>query len=384
MPARTVLLTGGRAPYTLELARVLADDGCDVHVAESVDVHLTRLSRTACHHRVPPPRQEPAAFIEALVALIRETGAELLLPTCEEVFWVARGRDVLSEHCVVPVPELATLRDVHHKGAFIRVAAEAGLPVPDTRVATTEGGLREAVAALGDVVIKPAWSRFATRVVRRPEPRDLARLEPGRDAPLVVQQWLDGPEWCSWSLAREGRLIAHACYAPRFTANAAAVAFTHVDQPRIREHAARFAEATQWTGFLAFDWREHQGDVLPIECNPRGTSGIHLLAGQPGFADALRSLVDPPHERDRVEPAPGTRAQVALAMLLYGHHKPGPHGGESWWRTLRRSRDVLWRRDDPLPLLLGMASYVGIAGTALRRGVGMLEASTWDIQWDGE
>src|SRR5579862_3436967 len=95
-----VLLTGGRAPVTLDLARKFARAGYCVSVAESSPVHLCRYSNSVRNcYDVPPPNTEPAAFIAALIEIIREEQIDLLIPTCEEVFFVAQGLERLSEYC---------------------------------------------------------------------------------------------------------------------------------------------------------------------------------------------------------------------------------------------------------------------------------------------
>ncbi len=380
-PADRVLLTGGRAPVTLELARLLARDGATVHVAESLPLPLTRLSRHVRHHRVPPPRQDPDGFLGALEALVARHGIELLLPTCEETFYVAR-----SPRLPAPLPPPDLLRQVHHKGSFPALARRLGIPAPETRTVTDRADLHEAVLALAPAVVKPAFSRFATHVLRDPDPASLAPLVPTPARPWVVQRALPGPERCTASVAWRGRLVAHADYRPHFTVNRAAVAFTHTADPLLEERVSRFVAGTGWTGLVAFDWREGPDGPAAIECNPRATSGLHLLAGVPGFPALLRQLhgAGPPPGQALLRPAPGTAAQVALAMVMYGTAARPPEGRRPWLRTLSRSRDVLWAADDPLPFVLGLLPWAHLAWAAARHRTSMLEASTLDIRWDGE
>jgi len=94
-----VLLTGGRAPATLELARIFHSAGHQVFLAESVSGSLTANSRAvAASFLIPPPRQQPKDFIRALIEIICQNKIDLLIPTCEEAFHVARGYAELSKH----------------------------------------------------------------------------------------------------------------------------------------------------------------------------------------------------------------------------------------------------------------------------------------------
>jgi len=129
-----VALTGGRAPATLELARLLARAGHTVVVAESVRWPLTRGARAVARSvRVPPPRHDPAGFAEALADLMVRERIDLLVPTCEEVFYVARARDRLAQLGQVLAAPLAQLHPLHSKWQFAQRAAAHGLAVPETR-----------------------------------------------------------------------------------------------------------------------------------------------------------------------------------------------------------------------------------------------------------
>src|SRR5687768_15246342 len=99
---KTILLTGGRAPAALELARVFHAAGHRVLMAESVKHHLSQPSRAiAANFHVPPPRQQTAEYLAALRQIITAHNVDLLIPTCEEIFYVAMGREMLSQHCAV-------------------------------------------------------------------------------------------------------------------------------------------------------------------------------------------------------------------------------------------------------------------------------------------
>ena len=86
-----VLITGGRAPVALDLARHFAAAGAEVFVADSAPCFLARASKAVRRgFRVPPPRQAPQAFAKAIGSIVRREKIELIVPTCEEVFFVAR------------------------------------------------------------------------------------------------------------------------------------------------------------------------------------------------------------------------------------------------------------------------------------------------------
>ena len=368
MPTRTVLLTGGRAPVALDVARHLAGAGVRVVVAESMAWPMTRGSRAVARSvRVPPPRQQPAAFLEALERLAREEGATLVVPTCEETFTVARlaGVPVFTS----PLDVLARL---HDKGRFAERLAELGLPVPETHRITSRADLAPFVTPAW--VLKPAFSRFGTQALVPPHrPRRVAALDPTPERPIVAQRFVAGAQVCTTSVCHGGRVLAYAAYRTPFVAGHAGVWFRHVAHAEARAVAERLAAAERFTGFLSLDFIEApDGRVVAIECNPRATSGLHL------FRDArlAAAILD----AEPVEPSGGD-ARLALPMLAAGAaHRLSP----AWRRAARTSRDVVWDPRDPLPSLGQMLTAATFLGRAAHHRCSPLAATTHDIEWNGD
>lgn len=113
--AQRVLLTGARAPFTPGLARHLNDHEHRVVVADSLKFPITRFSRaTAAFYRIPPPATQFEAFLQALIGIIRHERLEMLIPTCEEIFYIARGREALPPCRSVFADTLETLTTLHN------------------------------------------------------------------------------------------------------------------------------------------------------------------------------------------------------------------------------------------------------------------------------
>ena len=356
-PLRTVVVTGGRAPVALCLARHLAAAGCRVVVAESMAWPTTRASlAVALSVRVPPPRQKPAAFLDALERIVRDERASLVVPTCEETFTVAR---LLARG----VPVLTSPRDVlarlHDKGAFAATATAAGVRVPETHRLTSRAAL---APFLTDAwVLKPAFSRFGADALVPPHRRRaLAALQPTPERPLVAQRFVPGRQVCTYAVAHAGRIVAQAAYATPYAAGRAGVWFRHEPYAEALAMTQRVAAHTGFTGQIALDVIEDaDGRAWAIECNPRATSGLHLFRGDPAFA---RAVLDPDAVRVPVEPV-GRDAMLALPMLAAG----AAHGFDRPWRSAFASaRDVAWDAGDPLPAAGQLLTQIEAAHQAIR------------------
>ena len=84
MSRKTVLLTLGRLPKALELARGFHALGCRVLVAEPHAWHVCRLSRTvASSFALPAPNTHPDDYAQALRALVEREGVALIVPVSE-------------------------------------------------------------------------------------------------------------------------------------------------------------------------------------------------------------------------------------------------------------------------------------------------------------
>ena len=203
------------------------------------------------------------------------------MSVCEEIFELARGADQLPEGSRLWSESFDRLVGLHDKSAFMAWAARLGLPTPETHRITSRHHVRELA---GDWFLKPCFSTFA--VAGRRWGPDQARLGAGDqswlegqdisvDRPWVAQQFLSGHGWCAYALAESGRVLSLVCYPVEWTAGpGACVAFTARRHQGVEEWVRRFVGAATLTGQMAFDFIEVAGKgVLPLECNPRATSG---------------------------------------------------------------------------------------------------------------
>ena len=91
---QTILLTGGRAPAALELARIFSRRGARVVAVDSCGPFICEHSRhISASLRVPSPRFEPEKYASAVLGFIREQKVDLVVPCTEETFYLAQMRD---------------------------------------------------------------------------------------------------------------------------------------------------------------------------------------------------------------------------------------------------------------------------------------------------
>jgi hypothetical protein len=381
-----VLLTGARAPVTLELIRTFARAGHQVFVAESARVHLGQASKFVTRsYALPKPRLEPQAFSQELERIVQLEQIDLVIPTCEEVFWISGMIAGSSLRNKFFVTDSKTLLELHDKSRFAGLARGLGLQSPETRTLGSRSDL-ERLPRDRKWILKPAFSRFAAKTQILEVGTKLPNLEPNNNQVWLAQTFLEGQELCSFAVARAGIVQAFVLYRPIWRAGlGASVMFESIaaNEP-ISLEALRMTQAivshTIFTGQIAFDFILANTSLNLLECNPRATSGVHLFAPDDYLERAYCEKLETP-----IVPCESRRALLALPMLLYGL----PSAMRSsrvleWWSDLTSTRDVVFDRDDPNPAWYQIPSAIELLREASRLNRSALEASTADIEWNGE
>lgn len=382
--ARRVLITGARAAVALDTARDFADAGWEVHLADSVPSRMARWSALrAQHHAYPAPRQRPSDFAAGVERLADAHQIDRIVPTCEEVYWLAAQplREALGDRLFAP--DLATLRSLHDKFAFAQTAQGWGLNAPESRPIDTQDDLAELADASSEWVFKPRFSRFGESALIGPEAKALRSIRPTPEAPWLAQRLIRGDEACFHAAAYHGRLVAFAAYrSPWRLKGGAGYAFEPTpkeESEALRAIAQTLASKAGIHGQFACDvMRDEAGSHWLLECNPRATSGAHFLTGGGDFARAVGDGIPMPAK------ASGS-LHLGPAMLVFGLPQ-ALFGGQwtAWREQWRAGRDVIARPSDRQPLAGALVDAARFMLSGVWHGVSTNAATTRDIEWNGE
>lgn len=377
--SKRVLLTGGRAPVTLDLVRYFAAEGYLVYVADSFTYHLSKSSnKVEKSFTISSPVHSYEQFITDLHEIIKTYQIDLLVPTCEEIFYIAKGKKTLEKDCIVFCEELSILNEFHHKYKFIQKVQAKGLPIPETYVVHSQDEYKKALHLIQcDAVVKPVYSRFGTEVVfvKKDHIEDINSQF--REGVYVVQEEIKGKTICNYSILHHGKLMATANYEVHYTAGkGAAIQFQHTPHLKIKQWLEQFFKNSNVTGQFAFDFIETKsGDIFVIECNPRSTSGLHLFKDV-NIVESFLGI-----NEQTLEPLPQTKRMIGLAMLIYGM-KPGTF--LKGVQTYITSADIIWSKRDMKPFFYQFYTYFHMLRLGRKLKISALEASTVDIEWNGD
>ena len=377
MSERCALLTLGRLPVALEIARALRADGWRVVVADPLAWHLCRLSRAVARSVVvTAPAVDAARFREELLAIVRDEGVSLVVPVSEETLFVAGLHGRLPEGVTLACSSFESLLAMHDKWRFAERARELGLAVPETALASGEAGA--ALAAGGAHVVKPRLSCSGVGV--RLRGAGGAIDTDVRDDGWIVQRRLGGASLCVAAFVVDGEARALVAYRSRLESGSVSVLFERVAVPDgVRGFVAGFVAASDHVGMIAFDFiADEGGDWHAIECNPRATSGLHLMA-RSTIVDGVLGR----RGREALVPL-GTRRQEAWSALatLQGRALRGRVSG-AHWKRFATTRDVDWSGDDPWPFLGMVPANGALMWRALRARRSITEVTMADMGWYG-
>jgi len=372
---RTVLLTLGRLPKALDIARSFAALGYRVVIAEPFRRHLAGVSRAVSRSIVvTAPATDRLRYLADLRRIIDEEGVSLVVPVSEETMHVAFLRDALPPSTSLFAMAPQVLLELHDKQRFIARCAALGLGAPETYALGTEAAA--ALAARSPFVVKPVLSCSGRGVSLHPAGAPLPTPPNGGKA--IVQRCIEGDVFSSFSIADRGRARVTVVYRGAVMSGTVAVCFERViDQPAIEQWVEAFVARTGFSGFVSFDFVvERSGRVFAIECNPRATSGIHFVHPD----DLASTILDPAGEAPVRFREQRTLQQLFPCLTETQKSMFGPRFRSNLHHLLT-ARDVTWQARDPLPLLTMPATSWPIIEMSIRRGCTFGEVATLDVGW---
>ncbi len=373
---RTALLTVGRFPKALTLARGLHRHGVRVLVADPLKRQLCSVSRSVSkNYQVAAPNTDVRAWERDILEIIDREQVTDLVPVSEEVCHVANLAPKLPAHVRYVGPSTPWIAQWHDKLAFVSHAIDRGVTAPS--VFTTADPEARALVRQTECVLKPRRGCSGT---------DISFIPPGSSLPppsneLLVQRKVEGTHLYTISWVEDGQVMTTASYRGSTHSGTVAVGFQSAPTPfSVKQWIEQFVADTGTTGFLSFDFILDRGGIpWGIECNPRASSGIHFI-DEAWLGAAVMGEASTPAS---ITPA-GKRAQWSYSTLTEAYKHLWRLRAPQLLRCLRDllvSRDVVWSWRDPLPFLLMTPLCWEFIWKSIRERMPIGDASQCDIAW---
>lgn len=374
-----VLITGARAPIALDLARMFHRAQHQVYMADSTHYPLSKASNCITEYIIlPSPRLQPMQFVNSLNQALKAFQIDMLIPTCEEIFYISQYRNHFSSDLIVFCDDFTKLKGLHNKYTFIQSCLTHRIHTPKTYLIDENISVED----LEDIryVIKPVYSRFATHVILNANINHILELKKSKPKQLIAQEFIDGVEYSTYGVAIKGKLTANVCYHSLYRAGkGAGILFHNVHMPEILNFITDYVRENDFTGQIAFDFiQDKKGNVYVIECNPRGTSGLHFFKHENNFPNAFVEL--------SVLLIPDKLRYKALKLAVYFFAFPkirSFHGFCNLIKHLSQCQDIIYEKNDKMPAFYQLYSLMMILIKSLVTLKSPLTISTHDIEYDG-
>ena len=364
-----ILITCPRAPVSIEWIRIFNRAGHEVILVDSVSFPIAKYYKKTQFIKIASPRLDFENYKKEMLELIAEV--DWVIPNCEDIFFLTQVRDSIEKENISTdtfffMPKSELLFELHHKFEFFKHLNEH-VKFPNTRLLTEVSQ----ISIDKNSIIKPVFSRFGRSVIREVSKENIENIEVTEAYPWVQQERIVGKAICNYALILNGELLAHVAYRPKYLLNGAAATYfePYVDE-RLEKFVEQFAKESNYTGQVAFDFIDNGQDLYVLECNPRATSGLHILSEGLTFESGTFTY----EEKQRWAYRVGTTlySLFGLKALFKGEFTV-------LVQDFKRAKDVL----EDVSLYGQSMSMFGMLQRAVWHRKDVTSASTFDIEFDG-
>ncbi|CCG84740.1 protein of unknown function, partial [Taphrina deformans PYCC 5710] len=294
----TILVSGGRTTKSLVHARQFHRAGHRVILVEEKSHWFCATRYSNCVDRfysLPDPLRSQAAYTAALLKIVLKERVDIFVPCCGVATTICDGiaKAELQKHCTVLQFDEQLGRRLDKKDAFMALCTEHGLEIPKTITVYSPQDVmnydfandtRKRSYIMKCIGVDDRTRNDLTQYPYEPKAKMLARLQSLNitpENPYILQEFLNGKEYCCQSISYKGVLRTFSACAssdvlmnykhiPPLSPSDPASTLDTVISYQMLSFATKFAAKMDLTGPIAFDFiTTSDGRLLPIEANPR-------------------------------------------------------------------------------------------------------------------
>ncbi|MBP0013106.1 MAG: ATP-grasp domain-containing protein [Roseofilum sp. SBFL] len=361
---KNILITGAKMSKSLQLARSFNGAGHRVFLLETHKYWLSgnRFSNAIKDfYTVPNSEKNWDGYQQAVLEIVQKENINLFIPVSSAAgsYDESRLKAILSPYCEVFHFDLDITELLDNKFTFIEKAKSLGLSVPKSFLMTdskqildfdfVQDGSRYILKSIPyDSVRRLDMTKLPMKSEQEME-EFVKELPITEDKPWIMQEFVQGKEYCTHSTVRKGKIRLYCCCeSSEFQVN-----YNHVEEPEIYQWVKTFVRALNLTGQISFDFiKTEDGQVYPIECNPRTHSAITTFHDHPGVADAyLKDVED--ETKSPIFPLPDSKPTYWTYHELWRLTQIRSFGQfKAWIKRMIEGTDGIFQPHDPLPFLM--------------------------------
>lgn len=385
-----LLLTNGRSPMTLYLARLLGSAGHEIYITDPQRVHYCRFSNyVKKNFLVPSPRFAKESHIAALCDIVKNYNIDMVIPTWEDVLLIAKYKHVFPSSCQLFVSDFDLLSTLHNKWSFIKFLDDLGFETPQTEIIRSREDLEN--IKIDQFALKPGFSRSSKNVYKAARGGPYPDIYPSAEEEWIAQEWLQGEIFCTYTVCHNGKIYAHSTYPMDFirdkprlgnvSVGSYCLSFSSIEHAGIYQWTEEFVRKTKFTGQIAFDFFEvDSGQIYAFECNPRLTSGVTLFQQESRLDRAFFAL-----NRYPILASKESMTQILLGMLFLGWQPALVCKKlQLYFQRLFRSKDIIFNFRDMKPFLFQPLIMLKLLWLSYTKRTSIPASFTDDLDYNGE
>jgi hypothetical protein len=285
----TAIVSGGNKTKALHVCRHLHRAGWRVVLVDS-DKNWCSCSRfsnsVAKFYPVPIPNEKPLDYLKAMARIGAREHAALFVPVSIAQYSVyeALAAELMPpgcHNCTLSAADVAHLND---KIKFQQFCEKHGLSTPHVFPITSKAELLKLnktpevfkgktylLKSVGYQAIARA-DLFTLPCDQQVLERYIAGLDISETQPWLLQHFIRGPEYASYSIVDGGSVVAHADN----VAELSCLNYAHVGNHEILKWVQKCCAAHPMSGQVCFDFMLNEADniLYCIECNPRTSTNL--------------------------------------------------------------------------------------------------------------
>lgn len=362
-----VLVTSARTPSATDMILRLQKAGFEVHAADSIKFPMGRWP-AGRYLKYCSPTKSLMKFEQDLLSYIQDQGIDIILPNAEETFYLSLIKKKIELHCSVFVDDISLLKQLHHKreaGELLESRSSIELNIPKSLELVS---LNDSIH-LEEFVLKKNYSRFGeeTYLEVTQELIQQKLSQPDADE-YFLQQKLLGHEISTYGWYEGGELLQHVCYESGLRFSKAAIHFQRYEDQGVDSILRQIGMEFGLSGQYSFDLMKNEDGIWLIECNPRATSGVHLIRHFPFETQA----VNPPKNLILGPP-------IGLTLM----DSPKQIVSPAFWKLLFQSQLIFFRRAMLSSLWIWIPGFLEFLFLAIGNRQSLTRVMCQDLEYNG-
>lgn len=277
-----ILITGARSFVAYSLIKLAKLQNYEIYIADSQKKNICFASKIPMNRLVfPSPKNDFLNFKKEIIDFCKKENIKKIFPTCEEIFYFSKIKAELQEIGTdIFCDNFDKLLLLHSKYNFIKFCEDLPIKIPKTIKISKIGELEWYKNTSEKIIFKYEFSRFANYIFVNFDDKNFKNIKKLQklEGNMVIQEFIDWKKYCSFWIAKDGKLKSNIIYDVKFSYKwGSATFFWNIFNEKIHYFVEKIIEKLNFTGFISFDYIVTKNEIFVIECNPRITSGIHLF-----------------------------------------------------------------------------------------------------------